>query len=107
MSVYTVCNSICIFRCITSMKMFSNFFNPDSKNFMERVFVNHHALCHDMLGKYFYDGFITVSIASFFFYAPKGTSGGILKSNRPSVCPSVRPSVRLLQIVSQRYLKNY
>ena len=67
MSVYTVCNSICIFRCITSMKMFSNFFNPDSKNFMEQVFVNHNALCHDMLGKYFYDGFITVSIASFFY----------------------------------------
>ena len=33
------------------------------------------------------------------FYAPEGTSGGILKSNRPSVC--------LLQIVSQRYLINY
>ena len=25
-----------------------------------------------------------------FYYAPKGTSGGILKSHRPSVCPSVR-----------------
>ena len=38
-----------------------------------------------------------------FFYAPEGTSGGILKSN----CPSVRPSVRPLQIVSQQYLINY
>ena len=27
---------------------------------------------------------------SFFFYAPEGTSGGILKSHRPSVSPSVR-----------------
>ena len=27
------------------------------------------------------------------FYAPEGTSGGILKSHRPSVCPSVRPYV--------------
>ena len=25
---------------------------------------------------------------------PEGTSGGILKSHRPSVCPSVRQSVR-------------
>ena len=33
------------------------------------------------------------------FYAPEGTSGGKLKSNRLSV--------RLLQIVSQRYLINY
>ena len=41
------------------------------------------------------------------FYAPEGTSGGILKWNRPSICPSVRPSVRLLQIVSQRYFINY
>ena len=32
------------------------------------------------------------------FYAPEGTSGGILKSHRPSVRP--------LQIVSQRYLIN-
>ena len=37
------------------------------------------------------------------FYAPEGTSGGILKSHRPSVRLSVRP----LQIVSQRYLINY
>ena len=37
------------------------------------------------------------------FYTPKGTSGGILKSNRPSVCQSIPP----LQIVSQRYLINY
>ena len=29
-----------------------------------------------------------------YFYAPEGTSGGILKSHRPSVCPSVRLSVR-------------
>ena len=43
----------------------------------------------------------------FFYYAPEGTSGGIFKSNRPSVCPSVRQSVRPLQIVSQRYLINY
>ena len=41
------------------------------------------------------------------FYAPEGTSGGILKSHRPSVCLSVRQSVRPLQIVSQRYLINY
>ena len=49
------------------------------------------------------------------FYASEGTSGGILKSHRPSirpsvrpsVSPSVRPSVRPLQIVSQRYLINY
>ena len=32
------------------------------------------------------------------FYAPEGTSGGILKSHRPSVRQSVLP----LQIVSQR-----
>ena len=37
------------------------------------------------------------------YYAPEGTSGGILKSHRPSVRQSVRP----LQIVSQRYLINY
>ena len=42
-----------------------------------------------------------------FYYAPEGTSGGILKSYRPSVCPSIRQSVRPLQIVSQRYLINY
>ena len=41
------------------------------------------------------------------FYAPEGTSGGILKSHRPSVRLSVRPSVSPLQIVSQRYLINY
>ena len=35
--------------------------------------------------------------------APEATSGGILKSHRPSVRQSVRP----LQIVSQRYLINY
>ena len=29
------------------------------------------------------------------FYAPKGTSGGILKSHRPSVSPSVSLSVSL------------
>ena len=29
-----------------------------------------------------------------FFYAPKGTSGGILKSHRPSMRLSVRLSVR-------------
>ena len=39
-----------------------------------------------------------------YFYAPEGTSGGILKLNRPSIC---LPSVRPLQIVSQRYLINY
>ena len=27
------------------------------------------------------------------FYASDGTSGGIVKSHRPTVCPSVRPSV--------------
>ena len=37
------------------------------------------------------------------FYAPEGTSGGILKSHRPSVRQSVRP----LQTVSQRYLIKY
>ena len=37
------------------------------------------------------------------FYGPEGTSGGILKSHRPSVRLSVRP----LQIVSQRKLINY
>ena len=39
----------------------------------------------------------------FFCYAPEGTSGGILKSH----LPSVRQSVRSLQIVSQRYLISY
>ena len=34
-----------------------------------------------------------------FCYAPEGTSGGKLKSHRPSVRPSIRPSVRPLQIV--------
>ena len=42
-----------------------------------------------------------------FYYAPEGTSGGILKSHHPSVLLSVRQSVRPLQIVSQRYLINY
>ena len=37
------------------------------------------------------------------FLCPQRTSGGIFKSNRPSVRPSVHP----LQIVSQRYLINY
>ena len=44
---------------------------------------------------------------SYFYYAPEGTSGGILKSHRPSVRTSVRQSVRPLQLVSQRYLINY
>ena len=51
----------------------------------------------------FYHLYFIISLL-FYFYAPEGTSGGILKSNRP---PSVRPSVRPLQIVSQRYLINY
>ena len=42
-----------------------------------------------------------------FIMPPEGTSDGILKSHRPSLCPSVRPSVHRLQIVSQRYLINY
>ena len=37
------------------------------------------------------------------FYAPEGTSGGILKSHRPSVCPSVRLSVHPSVSSSVRY----
>ena len=34
-----------------------------------------------------------MSAAMGFYYAPEGTSGGILKSHRPSVSPSVSPFV--------------
>ena len=40
------------------------------------------------------------------FYAPEGTSGGILKSNRLSVRPSVRPSVtNRVSAISHKLLK--
>ena len=35
-----------------------------------------------------------------YFYAPEGTSGGILKSHRPSICPSVSPSIRYKSYLS-------
>ena len=38
----------------------------------------------------------------FFFYAPEGTSGGILKSHRPSVRPSVTNRV---SAISHKLLK--
>ena len=42
----------------------------------------------------------------FFFYAPEGTSGGILKSHRPSVRPSVRLSVtNRVSAISHKLLK--
>ena len=41
-----------------------------------------------------------------FFYAPEGTSGGILKSHHPSVRQSVRPSVtNRVSAISHKLLK--
>ena len=41
------------------------------------------------------------------FYAPEGTSGGILKSHRPSVCPSVRLSEPTHGYILGRVLVEY
>ena len=41
-------------------------------------------------------------VANYYFYAPEGTSGGILKSHRPSVRPSVTNRV---SAISHKLLK--